>query len=222
MEKAKAHLCLASIRAHLTTILFFHSIILIIFILLFFKEANFELMQQKIFNSTNEFEDKYRELHNLGLTCLNQSNSPYGYHNIPFHTIKERNDEYLRILKLTEDARKYPTHSWLGYNGPWIEDVWISTFCCNKDITEFGPYIPVFVPWVNIYKKEKYQYQELVKPYLEMLKPDFLYITVAHSDYGIEGCVSTWDVVPPNLLIISPSGKGHIPIFLHTAEQKVV
>lgn len=162
------------------------------------------------------------ELHQLGLLCLKQSNSTYGYHDIPFHSQEERNEEYHRLLNLTKEARLYPTHSWAGYDGPWIEDVWISTFCCNKSITEFGPYIPVFVPWLNIYKKKKHQYQKLVEPYFKMLKPDFLYITVAQSSYGIEGSVSTWNAVPPNILIISPSGKGHIPIFLHTREQQLV
>lgn len=221
MKIAKRLISSINMNKSMLYILLLQSFILI-FVISAFKAAKFTISIKEDFYLTGKSEEDYRELHKLGLSCLNQSNSPYGYHDIPFHTVKERNDEYKRLLKLTVEARKYPTHSWLGYNGPWIEDVWISTFCCDKSIEEFGPYIPVFVPWVNIYKKDKHNYQKLVKPYLDMLKPDFLYITVAHSDYGIEGCVSTWDAVPPNLLIISPSGKGHVPIFLHTAEQKVV
>lgn len=163
----------------------------------------------------------YQELHQLGLSCLKQSNSPYGYHDIPFHTIEERNQEYLRLLNLTISARKYPTHSWDGYNGPWTEDVWISTFCCNKNISEFGPYIPVFVPWLNIFKKKRKIYKNITQIYFKMLKKDFLYITVSQSSYGIEGSTKTWDAVPPNLLIIAPSGRGHIPIFLHKGEQQI-
>lgn len=167
-------------------------------------------------------ESNYFQLHNLGLKCLKQSNSTYGYHHIPYHTKDERNKEYHRILNLTITAREYPMHSWLGYNGPWIEDVWISTFCCNKDISEFGPYVPLFVPWLNIYKKSKYGYKKNASPYLQILKPDFLYITVVQSDYGIEGKYSIINSVPPNLLIISPSGKGHIPVLLFMKEQSLV
>lgn len=214
------NLLLFSIRR----IVLVHLFIQILAICYFFSKL-FSLSKIESFSNFSELGQtyfKYRILHDLGLKCLNESNSPYGYHDIPYHSPRERNEEYQRLLKLTKEARKYPTHSWLGYHGPWIEDVWISTFCCDKSITEFGPYIPVFVPWVNIYKKDKHNYQALIEPYLKMLKPDFLYITVAHSDYGIEGVVSTFDAVPPNLLIISPAGKGHIPIFLHTAEQPLV
>lgn len=207
----------------LICIIVIQSIILLMCHIYYFKTiAKFTIKTKSFIDLPTEFEDKYFKLHKLGLACLNNSNSPYGYHDVPFHSIEERFEEYQRILKLTTEARKYPTHSWLGYDGPWIEDVWISTFCCNKSILEFGPYIPVFVPWLNIYKKDKHHYQELVEPYFKMLKPDFLYITIAHSDYGIEGNTTIWNAVPPNLLIISPSGKGHIPIFLHTAEQPLV
>lgn len=167
-------------------------------------------------------ESIYYQLHDLGLSCLKQSNSTYGYHDIPYHTREERNIEYRRILNLTVESRKYPTHSWLGFDGPWIEDIWISTFCCSKDISEFGPYIPVFVPWLNIYKKGKQRYSKHIIPYFNMLKPDFLYITVIQSDYGIEGNFSPLKNVPPNLLIISASGKGHIPVLLFMREHSVV
>ena len=123
-----------------------------ILILIFFKKclAKAPIILNDI-NKNNE--SLYYQLHDLGLSCLKQSNSTYGYHDIPYHTREERNIEYRRILNLTVESRKYPTHSWLGFDGPWIEDIWISTFCCTKDISEFGPYIPVFVPWLNIYKK---------------------------------------------------------------------
>lgn len=167
-------------------------------------------------------ENIYYQLHDLGLKCLKESNSVYGYNHIPYHTKEERYTEYIRLLNLTVKARQYPIHSWLGFNGPWIEDVWISTFCCSKDISEFGPYIPVFIPWLNIYKRGKGKYSKRATSYLNMLKPDFLYITVVQSDYGIEGNISPLQNVPSNLLIISPSGKGHIPTLLYMKEQNFV
>lgn len=171
---------------------------------------------------SSDINNNYHQLHDLGLSCLKQSNSIYGYHSIPYHSHQERSNEYKRILNLTSESRLYPGHKWLDYNGPWIEDVWISTFCCSKDIDTFGPYIPLFVPWLNIYKTGPSMYNERVTKYIEMIKPDFLYITVVQSDYGIEGKYSPLKNIPPNLLIISPSGKGHIPILLFMGEHEIV
>lgn len=47
-------------------------------------------------------------------------------------------------------------HTAAGYSGPWIENIWIDKFeklydqsdnsTCVWDL--FGPFIPIFVPWV--------------------------------------------------------------------------
>jgi hypothetical protein len=46
-----------------------------------------------------------------------------------------------------------------------------------------------------------------------MMKPQYIYITFSLSDDGIEGCN---DFIPSlsNLLLLSPGGKGHIPMLL--------
>ena len=170
----------------------------------------------------------YARLHALGLKCLQDSKSPYGYHDIPMHTRAERNAEYHRLLNFTAQYRDYPNYCWAGWCGPWDEDQFISEFCCDKSIDTFGPYIPVFVPWTRIYKVANrsvstVKYPDVIRPILQTLRRDFLYITVNHCDYGVEGMGRSLNPdVPPNLLVVSSSGLGHIPILLHIRPQEWV
>jgi hypothetical protein len=165
------------------------------------------------------------ELHNLGLKCLRQSKSPYGYHEIPFHTRSERLSEFRRVWNLTRLFRTYPIYEWLGYSGPWTEDIWIAEFS-HVNFDDYGPYVPIFLPWVNTYKyhnrsRTDRSYPPVIAEFFAQLKPDFLYITVNANDYGVEGMRCVNPVIPPNLLIISPSGRGHIPILYHFKPQNL-
>jgi hypothetical protein len=44
------------------------------------------------------------------------------------------------------------------------------------------------------------------------LSPDYLYLIISESDYGIAGCANTPGSVPSNILILSASGMGHIAV----------
>ena len=150
----------------------------------------------------------------MGLQCLRESDSPYGY---PYNTIferdfKKREEHFKELINLTAPYRNYPNHCWAGYCGPWIEDVWIKTFM-NQELPTFGPYIPVFVNWLNMWKVVgEYEYKKIVAEVFKLLKPNFLYITVVQSCFGIEGWNGLLPGVPNNMLIFTPASKGHIPI----------
>ena len=62
-----------------------------------------------------------------------------------------------------------------------------------------------------------------MKEVFALLKPNFFYITVQMSDFGIEGKPGLLDksIFPKNLLIISSSGKGHVPIPLMKSIQPI-
>jgi hypothetical protein len=91
-------------------------------------------------------------------------------------------------------------------------------------MSDFGPYVPVFVPWVAIYRihnlsSNPVHYPDVIRPVLKALRSDFLYVTNCDNDYGIEGMRIPNPDVPPNLLLISGSGRGHVPILLHMADR---
>jgi hypothetical protein len=165
-------------------------------------------------------------LHALALQCLAGSASPYGYADVRPRSAADRRAEKRRLLALTRPLAAYPPHVWLAYAGPWIEDVWISEFS-EQPIENFGPWVPLFVPWVRMYRvhnisKSRVGYPEAIRPILKTLQSDFLYVTVNGNDYGLEGMRVPNPDIPPNLLIISASGRGHVPILLHFRQQQPV
>ena len=70
-------------------------------------------------------------------------------------------------------------------SGPWIENQWISTFCCDKPLSVFGPFIPLFIQWVDIGSLSSQLYQHLHQILKSTLRPDVLYISVSQHDQGI-------------------------------------
>jgi hypothetical protein len=134
--------------------------------------------------------------------------------------------EFQRVWNLSSIYRTYPIYEWLGYRGPWTEDIWIAQYS-RVNFDDYGPYVPIFLPWVNTYKvhnttQSKKFYPVVAKEFFERLKPDFLYITVNANDYGLEGMRPLHLSIPPNLLVISPSGRGHIPLMYHFKPQELV
>ncbi|OHT04941.1 hypothetical protein TRFO_27443 [Tritrichomonas foetus] len=162
-------------------------------------------------------------LHSLAMKCMKDADSPYGFKNITLHSREKRIAEYHRILKISKFYREWKPKKWIHYNGPFIEDAWIQKFCCEEPIETFGPFIPLFIAWFNIFKRDRANYQKHLKNITNMLNPEFLYITVSANDLGLEGIKIGANVpIPPNLFIISASGKGHVPCLMHLADLSPV
>jgi hypothetical protein len=108
-------------------------------------------------------------------------------------------------------------HSAAGYSGPWIENNWISHFErlydqgneCLSNI--FGPFVPIFVPWVDTYVSSRFKYPpEMVGAIRKVLRPNVPYVTVSQNDEGIHGILPAIDF--PNVLVLSAGGYGHVPV----------
>jgi len=126
-----------------------------------------------------------------------------------------------------EQIYEEPHHA-AGYSGPWIENFWISEFKKKlsmnrragkklKDI--FGPFIPLFIPWVDIWvnaNPDPYKYPASFKGLLNAsLRQDVLYVTVSQSDSGIHGGDFDSDFSIKelnNILVLSSGGYGHVAI----------
>lgn len=199
----------------------------------------FELKDKNIvFDSevTNFFDDDnpqnvsdYKSMIEDVIKCLKKSNSPHGYANItkvpPFF---ERKKHYYNLLKKTQKYRYNDfVNTWVGYQGPWIEDIWVDYFI-GKKYSEFGPFVPLFVDWLNMFlitKRKMKKYHKLTKEIFDLLKPDYLYITVTGGDQAIEGVFNTDKYpleFPKNLLVLSASGRGHIAILQNAKLYNVV
>jgi hypothetical protein len=121
-------------------------------------------------------------------------------------------------------------HGAAGYNGPWIENVWIRNFSARAEEARtagrplssvFGPYIPILVPftdlWVHGGPKQqghkRYRYPTgLVHTLREALRPDVAYIAVSQNDEGLSGRAELPMAAIPNVLVLSAGGYGHVPV----------
>eukprot|EP00438_Fugacium_kawagutii_P036597 Skav217807 [mRNA] locus=scaffold889:12292:13224:+ [translate_table: standard] len=121
-----------------------------------------------------------------------------------------------------------PPHAWSGYAGPWIENHWIQNFSQRwfhratgtklRDI--FGPFIPIFVPWVDLAVKNRGYPPGMMEMLQRGMRPDVLYVTVSQHDLGIFGGVEPPIPHMANLLVFSAGGNGHVPIPLLKESQQ--
>jgi len=108
-----------------------------------------------------------------------------------------------------------------GYAGPWIENGWISHFnetwtAAGPDAklsTFFGPYIPIFYQWVDMFVKNGGNNGGVWTVLQKVLRKDVAYITVSQNSDGILAKESNYDLKRfPNLLALNGGGYGHVPV----------
>ncbi|CAL1133206.1 unnamed protein product [Cladocopium goreaui] len=117
----------------------------------------------------------------------------------------------------------FPAHHWAGYTGPWIENYWIKNFTSKwfqraegtrlRDV--FGPFIPIFVPWVDLAVRERAYPAGMIDMLKQKMRKTVLYVTVSQHDLGVFGGakMSTFPQSDmPNLFVFSAGGFGHIPV----------
>lgn len=149
-------------------------------------------------------------------------------------------EHYQEIHRLLHEHTNHTKpHRAAGYRGPWIENYWIDHFkeaASHLDhlnfSSMFGPYIPLFVPWVDIWVSNSKLYPKGVFDALEkVLRKDVAYLTVSQSDHGLPGCDDPFHFkvkgepakrfgVPPNILVLSAGGYGHVPVPLFKQSER--
>ena len=120
-------------------------------------------------------------------------------------------------------------HTYAGANGPWIENVWISTFHerysnstqCLSDI--FGPFIPLFIPWADVWANNGGRYpDEFLATLNRILRRSVPYVTVSQNDQGIVGSNEFGAHWMQNILVMSSGGYGHVPIPLLKSPMEAI
>jgi hypothetical protein len=87
----------------------------------------------------------------------------------------------------------------------------------NSSFSDFSFTVPLVVPWLKMWLFYRYRYFTDVAQILKLLSKQFLYVTLTQNDDGIEGR-DFMGAHPPNLLVVSGGGKGHIPFLLFALE----
>jgi len=162
----------------------------------------------------------------LGIQQLNSTTLPR-YPNDPF-------DHYQKIHQHLApwNSTNTPWAAWARYRGPWIENRWAIQFLPkaaaldNHHFPEvFGPYIPLLIPWTDIFMKFRKKYPtELIQALREVLEPDVIYITVCQNANGLPGGNEMMQQLfeEYNILVLSSGGHGHVAIPLLKQEENVL
>ena len=182
------------------------------------KKISFTYSQKFSINSSNLI------IFNEIKECLKFSSKTRGFKDFELADFETRKKNYQLLLSLTEKYRPEPpiTHTYKDYSGPWVEHHFYRTFCCNRSLEDFGPFIPIFVPWLDITAVRSYLFKEMYSTITSNLLPNALYITVTQDDNGIESHLRSIEDLPQNLLILSGSGYGNIPILMNHFERDLI
>jgi len=136
-------------------------------------------------------------------------------------------EAHFQELQNAFSALKTTPHCHSGYCGPWIENDWINTYTSlwQKEQESkgsdarlssiFGPYIPIFVQFVDYWVRYKQGYLEVVDILRKVLRPDVPYITVSQNDEGLVSKRYFQMSEFQNLLVLSAGGYGHVPVPLY-------
>lgn len=139
--------------------------------------------------------------------CLeNSPNKTY----LPTNT-KRAKDHF---AKINGEIKKFLDLKRPSYNtcdGPFLENEFINRYK-DKPLSYFSPFIPLFVPWFTIWKLNERKYKDKVHALLDILDPDYLYFVLSESDFGFTGDKHFAKNLPPNILVFSASGMGHVAV----------
>lgn len=181
----------------------------------FFKNFELRILKFKIISGKeNDIFQKELVAYQFALNCLSNTNASRILNKIFYHTMHERKQHLDQLNSFLDNYINYKSYCSYEYCGPWIEEWWRNSFI-NKSIDSFGIFVPIFVQWTSIfvnYQFSKPKHYSTFHSIFKKLRNDFIYITIVNTDYGLEYSHSFWDKVPPNILILSSGGAGHIPI----------
>jgi hypothetical protein len=157
----------------------------------------------------------------IALDCLQRTTPTIELEYPHNDAIEHFNEIRLAMLPWAQNQGNHHYHKGPNFNGPWIENYWISHFetlwdekICRSNASSqvclsdyFGPFIPIFVPLVDQFVNSDCQYPSgLVDTLLSVLRPKVPYVIVSQNDVGLDM------PTPPNVLVLSAGGYGHVPV----------
>lgn len=137
----------------------------------------------------------------------------------PVHLTYHRDLEahYMHLLNVTARFRGLPPHHGSGFNGPWIENLFIKEFI-DKPFAYFNGMLPLFVQWsdynLHHHTTDGLPEARVFQALTDALRSDVLYVAVSQANYGLSFLAHTH----PNVLVMNSGGEGNVPIPLIKGE----
>ena len=124
--------------------------------------------------------------------------TPGGDLHLSYPDDAEAHFEAIRLATkgFAQSAPGFKPHQWSGYGGPWIENAWIDHFekkwaarTSGQTLsTFFGPFVPIFLPWVDRWVQGPWKYPPgMIRAVQSLMRKSVAYITVSQNDEGLAG-----------------------------------
>jgi hypothetical protein len=164
--------------------------------------------------SSPEFKLFARQTYDRLLPCVVNQSWMYENKDVSkFAFPDDAQEHFEEIYKRTAGHRNGPVHEYANYEGPWIENQFISKYH-NRSLHTFGGLIPIFVQWIDFQILRGRHFDHIYNELTGILRPNVLYVTISQGDVGL-GKIG---MRHPNILALSAGGFGHIPLPLIKGE----
>ena len=174
-----------------------------------------EMLQGEIFNvSSPEFKKIAAVTYSKIIPCLESTwmlGDKKGQ--IDWAFPDDAQDHFEKILAVTEQFRKVSVHEYAGYEGPWIENMFISKFL-DIPLSKFQGVIPIYIQWIDSQILRGRLFGNILNTLNGILRPNVIYMAVSQGDVGL-GMIGR---AHPNILVLSAGGYGHVVIPLIKGE----
>jgi hypothetical protein len=122
-------------------------------------------------------------------------------------------EHYEKILEVTEQFRRISVHEYAGYEGPWIENMFITKFM-PLPLHKYQGMIPIFVQWIDSQILRGRLFGNILNTLNGVLRPNVIYLAISQGDVGL-GMIGR---ALPNIFVMSAGGYGHVTIPLIKGE----
>ena len=104
-------------------------------------------------------------------------------------------------------------HEYAGYEGPWIENMFIAKFL-PLPLHLYRGFIPIYVQWIDSQILRGRLFGNIMNTLGEVLRPNVMYLAISQGDVGL-GMIGR---AFPNIFVMSAGGLGHVIIPLIKGE----
>jgi hypothetical protein len=154
--------------------------------------------------------------------CLELSPSPCGpWPELPLTPppLAELEFHAREVLNATAALRSLPMHSYAGYGGPWLENLFIARAAGIADFSSrWYPLVPILAQWTDAccgapQPLAREHLRRLFNSASTLLRRDVIYVTLVQHDAGTPDVGSFKDCLPfRNVLVLSAGGWGSAPV----------
>lgn len=158
--------------------------------------------------SSPEFLIVVNQTYTKVIPCLERAWMLKGYKNkIHWKFPDDAHEHYIELLKATKPYRRIQVHEYAGYEGPWLENLFISKFI-DIPLHKFHGFIPIFIQWIDSQILRGHLFDNILNTLNTLIRPNVIYLAISQGDVGLGKIGKAF----PNILVLSAGGYGHIAL----------